>query len=460
MRLVLSPAGVGTPDAWIQTSRSRSSPLGGLGEFGMNMMAVSCGETTIVIDAGAMFPGPELLGVDLIVPDLTYLQDTPRRGARADARPRGSHRRRALRLAAASTGPCTARRSRWRSSSPSSKSTRSTPGDRLRPVQPGDRVRVGPIDSRVPARHAQHSRLRGAGAPHAGRHARPHRRLQGRSDAARRPALRPAPVRDAGIGRRAGAVRRQHEHRSAAASPARSSKSSAPSRRSSRRRPGMLVVATFSSSLYRDADARAAGRAVRPQGRVRRPRHDAELGDRACGSATSSVPAGVQIRDSEVPNYPPDAGALHQHRIAGRAAIGAVAHRHRRPPAREDRPPATRSCCLRARFPGNEKAIGRVINHLTRRGAEIVTESNKHVHVSGHGSEEELKLVLSLVRPRYFVPVHGEYRHLAQHQRVAERVTRGSERPVDVRADRKRRHPALRRRRRRQSSARRRPAAC
>ena len=49
-------------------------PLGGLGEFGMNMMAVSYAETTIVVDAGAMFPGPELLGVDLIVPDLSYLQ--------------------------------------------------------------------------------------------------------------------------------------------------------------------------------------------------------------------------------------------------------------------------------------------------------------------------------------------------------------------------------------------------
>src|SRR4029079_5483668 len=49
-------------------------PLGGLGEFGMNMMAVSWGETTLVIDAGAMFPGPELPGVDLVVPDLTYLQ--------------------------------------------------------------------------------------------------------------------------------------------------------------------------------------------------------------------------------------------------------------------------------------------------------------------------------------------------------------------------------------------------
>src|SRR5206468_5310326 len=83
-------------------------------------------------------------------------------------------------------------------------------------------------------------------------------------------------------------------------------------------------------------------------------------------------------------------------------------------------------------IPGNEKAIGRVINHVIRRGADVVTEGARRVHVSGHGSEEELKLVLSLARPRYFVPVHGEYRHLAAHRRIAERVTRGSPEPMDV----------------------------
>jgi ribonuclease J len=83
-------------------------------------------------------------------------------------------------------------------------------------------------------------------------------------------------------------------------------------------------------------------------------------------------------------------------------------------------------------IPGNEKAIGRVMNHVARRGADIVTEANKHVHVSGHGSEEELKLVLSLVRPKYFVPIHGEYRQLAQHARVARFVTRGLPSPVQV----------------------------
>jgi ribonuclease J len=71
-------------------------------------------------------------------------------------------------------------------------------------------------------------------------------------------------------------------------------------------------------------------------------------------------------------------------------------------------------------IPGNEKAIYRMINHLSRRGAEVIYGSmNPPVHVSGHGSVEELNLVLNLVRPRYFVPIHGEYRQLAQHARLA-----------------------------------------
>jgi ribonuclease J len=63
---------------------------------------------------------------------------------------------------------------------------------------------------------------------------------------------------------------------------------------------------------------------------------------------------------------------------------------------------------------------------------DVVTESSKHVHVSGHGSEEELKLVLSLVRPKYFVPIHGEFRQLARHAKVARFVTRGLPSAVEV----------------------------
>jgi ribonuclease J len=83
-------------------------------------------------------------------------------------------------------------------------------------------------------------------------------------------------------------------------------------------------------------------------------------------------------------------------------------------------------------IPGNEKAIARTMSHITRRGADVVTDGMKHVHVSGHGSEEELKLIISLVRPRYFVPIHGEYRQLSRHGRVAQRVMNGSDRKLQV----------------------------
>jgi ribonuclease J len=71
-------------------------------------------------------------------------------------------------------------------------------------------------------------------------------------------------------------------------------------------------------------------------------------------------------------------------------------------------------------IPGNEKSIYRMINHLAKRGAEVIYGSmNPPVHVSGHGSSEELKLVLNLVRPRYFLPIHGEYRQLTKHASLA-----------------------------------------
>lgn len=70
-------------------------------------------------------------------------------------------------------------------------------------------------------------------------------------------------------------------------------------------------------------------------------------------------------------------------------------------------------------IPGNERAIQTIINHLHRQGAEVIHEQVKDIHVSGHAYQEELKLMLSLVRPRYFIPIHGEYRHLYKHRKLA-----------------------------------------
>jgi ribonuclease J len=70
-------------------------------------------------------------------------------------------------------------------------------------------------------------------------------------------------------------------------------------------------------------------------------------------------------------------------------------------------------------IPGNERSIGRIINHLFRRGANVIYEKVSEIHVSGHASKEELKLMINMVRPKYFVPVHGEYRFLVSHSRLA-----------------------------------------
>ncbi|MCI0469754.1 MAG: ribonuclease J, partial [Nitrospirae bacterium] len=71
-------------------------------------------------------------------------------------------------------------------------------------------------------------------------------------------------------------------------------------------------------------------------------------------------------------------------------------------------------------IPGNERSIGKIINHLMRRGADVIHERVSEIHVSGHASKEELKLMMNMVKPKYFMPIHGEYRQLRYHARLAE----------------------------------------
>jgi len=186
---------------------------------------------------------------------------------------------------------------------------------------------------------------------------------------------------------------------------------------------GKLIVAAFASSIYRmqilvdlaaqfDRKVAFVGRGMIENSQIAQ-----RLG-------YLRIPAGIQIRDADVAGYPSQDILCLTTGSQGepQAALSRIAiDDHRFVKVTDD---DTVVISARA-IPGNEKAIGRVINHLARRGADVIHEGIKHVHVSGHASEEELKLMLSLVRPRYFVPVHGEYRQLSQHARIARRVFAG-----------------------------------
>jgi ribonuclease J len=193
---------------------------------------------------------------------------------------------------------------------------------------------------------------------------------------------------------------------------------------------GKLVVAMFSSSIYRMQ--LLVDLAVQFERRVafvgRSLVQNAETAQRL---GYLRVPAGVQIRDADVQNYASQdvlciATGSQGEPQAALPRISIDDHRFVKLG-----PEDTVVFSARA-IPGNEKAIARTMSHIARRGADIVTDAMKHVHVSGHGSAEELKLVLSLVRPKYFVPIHGEYRQLAQHARVAERVMARTDRRLQV----------------------------
>jgi ribonuclease J len=193
---------------------------------------------------------------------------------------------------------------------------------------------------------------------------------------------------------------------------------------------GKLVVALFSSSIYRmqvlvdlaaqfDRKVAFVGRSIV---------QNAEIAQRL---GYLRVPGGMQIRDVDVQNYASQDVLCLSTGSQGepQAALPRIAiddHRWVRLG-----PDDTVVLSARA-IPGNEKAIARVMSHIARRGADVVTDSMKHVHVSGHGSAEELKLLISLVKPRYFVPIHGEYRQLSRHAQIAKRVMRGAANPLQV----------------------------
>jgi ribonuclease J len=185
--------------------------------------------------------------------------------------------------------------------------------------------------------------------------------------------------------------------------------------------PRRIIVACFASHIHRiqqvlDVAARLGKKvAVNGKSMVANTRIAAELG-------YLRVPEDTLVRLEDLKRFPPDRGVIITTGSQGeplsalaRMAVG----EHRQIEIQQGD-----TVIFSARvIPGNEKSIARTINHLYRRGAQVITEEViPGVHVSGHPSQEELKLMLNLTRPHFFVPVHGEYRHLYSHARLAQRV--------------------------------------
>jgi ribonuclease J len=405
-------------------------PLGGLGEFGLNTMAISCGETTIVIDAGSMFPEPDLLGVDLIIPDLSYLES--RKGqVKALVLTHGheDHIGAVPYVLPLVDGPLYGTPLALALVQPKLDEHGTDAMHGVTAIKPGDVIVVGPFqiefirvthsmpDCVAVAVRTPHGVLLHTGdfkidqTPLAGEPFDLHRFAQLGSEGV------VAMFGDSTNIDRRGYTGSELDVQDAFEEIFTSTQ-------------GKLVVASFASSIYRlqilsdlavqfDRKVAFVGRGMNENSQIAQ-----RLG-------YLRVPTGTIIRDSDVSSFPSqDVLCL----VTGsqgepNAALSRIAiddHRFVKltPPDR---------VVISARaIPGNEKAIGRVMNHVARRGVDVITEANKHVHVSGHGAEEELKLLLALVRPKHFIPIHGEFRQLARHARVAQLVRGGLPESIDV----------------------------
>ena len=394
-------------------------PLGGLGEFGMNMMLVACGDTAILVDAGVMFPEPDQLGVDLIIPDVRQLRDYHIQ-ALVLTHGHEDHIGAVPHVVAHFDGPIFGTRLTLAFLEPKLEEHGAEVRARLTEVRPRDRVTVGSFtieflrvthsmpDCVAVAIHTPAGVVLHTGdfkidqTPLDGQHVDFQRFAQLGAQGVLVLMGDSTNVDRKGV---SGSERDVIDGFEEVFTSAR----------------GRIVIAMFSSSLYRmqilvdladQFDRRVAfvGRGVVDNSQI------------AMRLGYLRIPPGVQIRDSDLKSYPSQDVVIICTGSQGepQAALPRIAindHRH----ARIDQDDVV---VFSAReIPGNEKAIGRVMNHIAKRGADIIYEGTKHIHVSGHGSEEELKLMLSLVRPRFFVPIHGEYRQLARHARMARSVS-------------------------------------
>jgi ribonuclease J len=398
----------------------RIVPLGGLGEIGLNMTVVETGDDLLVIDAGLMFPDEEMFGIDHVIPDMSYLL-ARRAQIRAVLLTHGheDHTGALQYLLNEIKVPVYGTRLSLGLAAEKLKEANLLPHVDLKAVRPRDRLQFGCFD--VEFLQVCHSIPDGLalaiGTPRGMIvHTGDFKFDQSPVDVQLTDYRRLAELGDGGVlallsdstnaGREGFTPSEQVVGRALDAI--------------FREAQGRVIVACFASNIHRIQQifeaAAAMGKRVAVCGKsmVANTRIAAELG-------RLRIPGDTLVSLDELERLP-----VGQRVIVTTGSQGEPLSAIARMAVAEHKqvqisPGDTVIFSARA-IPGNERSIARTINGLYRQGARVITEEVAEVHVSGHASREELKLMLNLTRPTFFVPIHGEYRHLRLHAHLAREV--------------------------------------
>jgi ribonuclease J len=398
----------------------RLIPLGGLGEIGLNMMLVESGDDIVAVDCGLLFPDDEMPGVDYVIPDFTYLR-AHRERFRAVVLTHGhedhigalSYLLREFDVPVYCT-PLSLAIARHRLQELGVLDRAD-----LRCYEPGDEIRAGGFVV-IPIR-VTHSIADGIGLAietpvgtviHTGDFKLDPRPVD---------AAQPDYAKFAALGERG--VLCLCSDSTNVGRPGRTGSETEVGEALQGRfaeAPGRILVATFASHIHRIQQvlnlAAAGDRKVALLGRsmVANVAVASEMG-------YLKVPEGLLVSLEDLGALPARKQVILSTGSQGEthsavSLIAAGEHKY------VEVGPGDLVIFSSRVIPGNERVIGRAINALLKRGAEVLWEDVAFVHVSGHASQEDLEQMIALTRPKYFMPVHGEYRHLLQHSRLAERA--------------------------------------